>query len=190
MNLIHDLGLIDYGMLHDATQWAASQFWSRSAAYFGAEWLILLIPVTLYLLWRHPDSQVRRHGPQKAVVIATVAVVITLALKTLITLMYIRERPFITHPDLLAMTLRGVDPESFPSGHAMIAFAAATSVWLSGYRRVGVFLFLLALIVAISRVLVGVHYPSDVLAGAVLGWLCAWYLHREASSLKRYLPNH
>jgi undecaprenyl-diphosphatase len=63
----------------------------------------------------------------------------------------------------------GVPPDaSFPSGHAQTAFAAATYLALLYRRRAWIFLALAAL-VALSRVALGVHYPSDVIAGAFLG---------------------
>ena len=62
------------------------------------------------------------------------------------------------------------DP-SFPSGHTAIAFASATV--LSYYRpRWAPVFFLLAIAIGFSRVYNGVHYPLDVLGGAVLGLLC------------------
>lgn len=64
---------------------------------------------------------------------------------------------------------------SFPSVHTSLAFAVALSVWRSGPRS-GVALVLLgcALLVAWSRIALGLHFPRDVLAGALLGAACAW----------------
>jgi undecaprenyl-diphosphatase len=59
------------------------------------------------------------------------------------------------------------DP-SFPSGHTTIAFACATVLTFL-QPRLGVPLFLLAAAIGFSRIYVGVHYPLDVLGGAVLG---------------------
>lgn len=87
-----------------------------------------------------------------------------------------RARPFEG-----AVAVRVIDRRpltySFPSGHAAGSFAAAATlsqVWLPG--RV-VFLTLAALI-AVSRIYVGVHYPLDVLGGALLGLASAWLVHR------------
>ena len=60
--------------------------------------------------------------------------------------------------------------DSFPSGHATIGFACATVLALA-VPRLRVPLYVLAALIAFSRVYVGVHYPFDVLAGAVLGLL-------------------
>ena len=61
---------------------------------------------------------------------------------------------------------------SFPSGHATISFAAATFLfWLN--RKLGIFAYLLAGLVAYSRVYLGVHYLGDITVGALLGCLLA-----------------
>jgi undecaprenyl-diphosphatase len=62
---------------------------------------------------------------------------------------------------------------SFPSGHAAGSFAFATFV-LTLNRRAGAFLVPIAVVIALSRVALGVHYPSDVLAGAILGSALGW----------------
>ena len=62
---------------------------------------------------------------------------------------------------------------SFPSGHAMCGFAAAIVYFRHQPRRLGVPMLVLAILIAVSRLYVGVHYPSDVIIGAVLGTIIA-----------------
>lgn len=80
-----------------------------------------------------------------------------------------RLRPFVANLDL--PVLREQPPDySFPSGHASTAVAGAcalTAMW----PRARLVAWVLAALIAGSRLYLGVHYPSDVLAGAVLGWL-------------------
>ena len=64
---------------------------------------------------------------------------------------------------------------SFPSSHATNSFAAAT-VFSAIYRKYRRYLFAIAALVAYSRPYVGVHYPSDVIFGAVLGILCGYFV--------------
>ncbi|MBI2545125.1 MAG: phosphatase PAP2 family protein [Candidatus Aenigmarchaeota archaeon] len=60
--------------------------------------------------------------------------------------------------------------KSFPSNHVLIITALSTVIF-SYYRRFGIALFAFTGLVAFSRIYVGVHYPSDVLAGAIIGLL-------------------
>jgi membrane-associated phospholipid phosphatase len=87
-----------------------------------------------------------------------------------------RTRPFITYPDIVKKS--GAGSPSFPSGHTSGAFATATSISLA-YPKwyVIVPLFGWAGVVGYSRMDLGVHYPSDVLAGAAIGAGSAWLTH-------------
>jgi undecaprenyl-diphosphatase len=82
-----------------------------------------------------------------------------------------RERPPERHaePDPLVNV---PDSGSFPSGHAATSFAAATILSFA-FPRLAPLLLVLAAAVGFSRVYVGVHYPLDIVGGAVLGVLIA-----------------
>ncbi|WP_425307919.1 phosphatase PAP2 family protein [Fictibacillus nanhaiensis] len=81
--------------------------------------------------------------------------------------MYPRQRPYVSLPD----TNIGENPlkdHSFPSGHTTAIFSIVTPLILLN-PFLGMFLIIVALLVAISRMYLGLHYPSDVLAGMILG---------------------
>lgn len=67
--------------------------------------------------------------------------------------------------------------KSFPSGHAQTSFGAAVYLSLL-YPRAAPLFMLLAVLVGISRIALGVHFPSDVLAGALVGSLGSWAAFR------------
>lgn len=80
-----------------------------------------------------------------------------------------RKRPFIEYPDLIYGKSKETD-YSFPSGHSSEAFALATSLSLSFPKWYVIApSYLYAATVGYSRMYLGVHYPSDVLAGAIIG---------------------
>lgn len=122
------------------------------------------------------DKAMMRNGYKSA---ATILIAITLStgLKYAIQ----RERPYHAYPnDIVKRDHSGT--YSFPSGHTTAAFATATSLSLS-YRKwyVAVPAFTYAGFMGYSRMRLGVHYPSDVLAGALLGAgssLLTWKLDR------------
>ena len=82
------------------------------------------------------------------------------------------------------------DPNSFPSGHTCAAFAAGM-IWLRTlpWRWGRIAAVVLAALMGLSRLYVGVHYPSDVLAGAVIGALCAWVVWNVYQIYKRSRTN-
>jgi undecaprenyl-diphosphatase len=93
--------------------------------------------------------------------------VLGLTLYTLLKRVFVRERPFITHTaiDLKAAPL---DRYSFPSGHTLHAVSFAWQA-TAHFPELGWVLVPLAALIAGSRVVLGLHYPSDVLAGAAIG---------------------
>jgi len=87
-----------------------------------------------------------------------------------------RERPFVTYPFIEKMTDGG--SPSFPSGHTSSAFAAATSLSLAFPKWYVIApSFIWASGVGYSRMHLGVHYPSDVLVGAIVGAGSAYVCH-------------
>lgn len=82
-----------------------------------------------------------------------------------------RPRPFQEMPEI-SLLIPPPSGYSFPSGHSCASFAAATIIFLKD-KRPGTAALALAALIAFSRVFLFVHYPTDVLAGSLLGVLCA-----------------
>lgn len=138
-------------------------------------------PVILYgLSMTTKDSLMRQNFFYVGITLISVA-----AVTTAIKYSTNRPRPFTTYPDLEKETSAG--SPSFPSGHTSNAFALATSVSLAFPKwYIIVPSYLWAGLVAYSRMDLGVHYPSDVLAGALIGagtaYLCykgQQWLHKK-----------
>jgi undecaprenyl-diphosphatase len=93
---------------------------------------------------------------------------------------YFRPRPYVTFPQVLPQVNRlfyQPTVSSFPSYPAALTFAFAFGIWLQN-KKVGLVLFGLAALMSLARIYVGVHYPSDIVAGAAIGivvtYLCSW----------------
>ena len=117
------------------------------------------------------------------------SIAITVIFTTIAKYAFDRPRPFETYTFIEKETSGG--SPSFPSGHTSEAFALATSVSLN-YPKWYVIgpSFLWAGAVGYSRMDLGVHYPSDVLAGAVLGSACAWITFKVNKSLNGKQVSH
>lgn len=128
------------------------------------------VPVTLALgilfLWFAARPGEERERWQRAVLVAALAVGIANLLVKLSNLVWVRERPF--HQAVIDMLFyKPIDP-SFPANSAAVGFAIATGVWLYD-RRVAPYFWVPAVALPLSRVFAGVHYPSDIAGGALIG---------------------
>lgn len=149
-----------------------------AVGYFGAVWIALAVAISL---------ATRRSVAFPVLLTASsvwTADLLALAVKVGVE----RQRPNLSIPQ--ADPLMGAGGWSFPSGHAATGFAGAVSLTYL-WRRGAPLFFLLAAAIAFSRVYVGVHYPGDVLAGAVLGtavglaWVAALRLPRRSAEAPR-----
>ena len=139
------------------------------------------IPVTIGIvgLIQHDDELLR--NACMIVVANGINWGVTTALKYSIN----RKRPYETYPDIMKKS-DGGNP-SFPSGHASSAFATATSLSLA-YPKWYVIApsYLWAGTVGYSRLHLGVHYPSDVLGGMIVGAGSAWLSYKANIWLNHY----
>lgn len=99
-----------------------------------------------------------------------------------IKLLFARPRPFMEYPmELLIKTPSGY---SFPSGHTASSFTVAGFLFMNKVKGRWIIL-LLAVLMAFSRLYLFVHYPSDILAGLVLGLLIAFAGYRIMKAFER-----
>jgi undecaprenyl-diphosphatase len=131
----------------------------------------ILVFVGLILWWRK-----HRELAFDVVVLIIISDLVVGGLK----LLFMRERPFEVLTDVHMLSWgpsTTATDYSMPSGHASRAFAMATLIALGTRHRVGASLLVLATLISLSRVYLGLHWPSDILAGALLGILLALIMH-------------
>ncbi len=126
--------------------------------------------LVLLALWFGTRGIRQREDNQKAVIGASASLGIATGIVGIFNQFYISPRPFTELPTNL-LFYPPTDP-SFPSHSTAVVFAIAIAIILAD-RKAGAFLLLLAFLHGFSRIYVGVHYPSDILAGATIGALTA-----------------
>ncbi len=160
--MLHFITRNDFRVMQRANNWAAPrwvQICALSATRLGDGWLWCALGGAILLLG---DGD--RYAALGAEGLAAVASVLSfMGLKRLAG----RRRPCAVEPHCWAKLLPP-DHFSFPSGHTMTAFAIAIAVSLF-YPVCSPVLFFFAFSIAISRILLGMHFVSDVLAGVLLG---------------------
>lgn len=126
------------------------------------------------------DKNLQRQGLASLASLA-ISMGTTYSLKKIIS----RNRPYVTYPSLIQPYYLENDP-AFPSGHTTAAFSTATSLSLT-FRKWYVVIpaYTWASAAAYSRLHLGVHYPSDVLAGAAIGAGSAWLCYKANRWLQR-----
>lgn len=103
------------------------------------------------------------------VLLLVVPVGIAVLTSELISQVYVRQRPFVAMPGVRLLVPHAADG-GMPSHHVVFMVAVAVMIY-SVDRKMGYILLLVTLITGIARVSAGIHYPSDILAGAILGWI-------------------
>jgi len=122
----------------------------------GEVWIVLAVLLLL-------DKRIRKTGLCLAVSLVLDLVCCNLVLKPLVG----RIRPFAVNPGVALLTPPPLDA-SFPSGHTAASFTAASALWTANSTMRWPSL-ILAVVISLSRLYLYVHWPTDVLAGAVLG---------------------
>ena len=158
-SLLHSLN--DFLFRHDAVEDPLSFYINVSEALFIG--MLAIVCLFGQASWR------------RAAVAAGLSAALGLAAGKLISGLVDRARPFVADPSGVHLFSHHAADPGFPSDHATAAFAIATAILLRN-RRWGSVALAAATVLSIGRVAIGVHFPSDVLAGAALGAAAALVL--------------
>ncbi|SEB51589.1 undecaprenyl-diphosphatase [Paenibacillus sp. GP183] len=124
---------------------------------------LFYLGIVVYWFIRTPENR-------RMVVNSLISAAAALGTNGIIGAIYHRDRPFVSHH--VIQLVQHEASASFPSNHAAAAFAVATSIWL-WRRKDGWVWFILAALIGFSRIWSGIHYPTDIVGGAILGVILA-----------------
>lgn len=160
---------MDLSVYHSLNDFAYRHAAVGDAARFFANTAIVIVVVALALVCLLPGRWARP-ADRRAIAAAAASAGLALVLAVIIGHIWDRARPFLHHAHHLLIA-HGADA-SFPSDH-VAALSAITAALLLRRRRIGWAVLAVTVLVAVARVMVGVHYPTDVLGGAAVGVLAA-----------------
>ncbi|WP_042357661.1 undecaprenyl-diphosphatase [Bacillus rubiinfantis] len=147
----------DVGKTYDALE---------PVAVFMAEYMVYILALAMVVYW------ITRTTKNRMMMIQSIAAVLMAEILGKIAgLFYSHNQPFAVLPNVNQLVEHAVD-NSFPSDHSIIFFTICFSIWLVR-KREGWLWLAIACAVGISRIMVGVHYPGDVLTGAIIGIISA-----------------
>ena len=152
------------------------------AIIFFADYYIFIVGMVIvieYVENRREKLVLRNHFEALCIALIT-----RFGVATIIRDFYHRLRPFVA---LNFHSLVYVNSYSFPSRHTIFLFALATSIYFFN-KKLAYFVYISGIIVGVARVMAGVHYPSDILAGIILGMLSAYvFWHITSYVRKKYV---
>jgi len=154
---------MDYKLFQLINQFAGANDFADYFFIFSAQAMILFLGFGVVAL---SITRIKEWG-KELFFDAAIGVCAALFINWLVPLFYLRPRPFLDHA---VIQLLPIDPasKSFPSDHAAISFAIAAAVFQ--YNKFwGIIFFIFASFVSIGRIYGGIHYPADMLIGAVIG---------------------
>lgn len=150
----------------------------RLFVFFGYYLPYFLVAAFLLILY---FSKYSRQKKRQIFLITTVSTIISrFGFVSIIRLFYQRPRPFLEYQ---VNQLIAKNEFSFPSGHAAFFFALAMAVYFYN-KKWGAWFFAAAILIVLARIAAGIHYPSDILAGAVIGILTAWTVFYFVKKIK------
>ncbi len=162
---------MDLFLFNQINQFAGKWNWLDDSAVFFAKYFEYFLILCLFLF-----LVIRFKKYWRMVVEAFIAAILArLVIVDFIRWLWPRSRPFIENN--INLLLNYPNEASFPSGHAAFYFAIATIVFFYN-KKAGVLFYLAAFLISLSRVFVGIHWPSDILAGAIVGIFSGWLINK------------
>ena len=161
---------MDWSIFHAVNEFARDEKWLAHATFAFENFGVVLYGLAVLLLWLATAPGEERRWKLAALAGAATGGLALLVNQAIGNLIWHRPRPYESHPGVYHLS-SAPDP-SFPSDPASAAFGIAFGIYLVD-RRIGRLFLAIATLIAVGRLLVGAHYPSDVLGSLVISLAAA-----------------
>jgi undecaprenyl-diphosphatase len=179
---MHQLNVAVFYFFHN---FAGKNIWLDFAGIFLANYMIFLVIALIawYYVWgKTPEEKTR--NKMLAIMAGISGIISRLVVGEAFKAWYFHPRPFIV---LGTSHLIPESGNSFPSGHTIFLFGVSTTVYMYN-KPLGIALLIISALVGIARIYTGVHWPGDILGGAVMGVIIGWATYAYLRKLVyRYL---
>jgi len=167
MQTIQNLDLTIFRFINNL---AGSASWFNPVAIFFAEYAIFALALFMFILWLFKRQM------RKPLIIAFVAFIVAAIVAKLSGRLFYHLQPFAELEQVYKLIPKEVG-NAFPSDHTAAAFAVCVTLCIGSKSKWRPLYILFATLIGLARIWVGVHYPIDVLAGALIGTLVAFMLY-------------
>ncbi len=157
----------DVSVFNFLNQYAGKNICLDSLAIFFAEYLGYFL-VAILILFLLKDT--KKYWPMTTMALVA-AVLSRFVITEIIRFFWERSRPFVDNT--VNLILEHEATSSFPSGHAAFFFAMSTVVY-SYNKKAGTLFIIASFLISLARVFAGVHWPTDIIGGALVGILSGW----------------
>src|SRR4051794_12352604 len=157
--------VMDYTVFHRVNVFSAHHTWLAHAVNWFETFGVALYAAAVIVLWLATAPGEERRW-KMASLSGGISAFVALGINQVIAQVWHRPRPYESHTGVYHLT-QSHDP-SFPSDHASAAFGIAFGIYFID-RRVGRFFLGVAVLIAAGRVVIGAHYPADVIASLFVG---------------------
>jgi undecaprenyl-diphosphatase len=159
---------LDYSIFNVLNSWAGDPTFNAIVVFLAHYLIWLVIPAALL----YPAFKNSRRDAVKIVLTASVSFVLArLVFTESIRAIIYRDRPFITNT--VTQLIQKTVEASFPSGHTVAVVAIGAGLFIYD-KPIGGLVIFMGIVIGVSRVIAGVHFPADILAGLVIGLLSGW----------------